>query len=197
MLVRTRLLSIVVALGALLSSTVRGTAQDSVPGRDHPPQIGVATVSRDGEIEVCRFVRKVIPQNVVREVTVGQEKRTVMETRITEVIQKQKRQIAAGVLTASRANGAIVDRPELLKLLSKPTPVLLADDGRKTDEFFLQIVKPDTLVLELPISPVTALQQRIPLESPYGTTLRPSTDPETELVPLPLGPTDNSEKNEP
>jgi hypothetical protein len=148
-------------------------------------------------IEVCRFVRKVIPQNVVREVTVGQEKRTVMETCIMEVIQKQKRQIAAGVLTACRANGAIVDRPEVLKLLSKPTPMLLADDGRKIDEFFLQMVKADSLILELPLPHVTAPQQQIPLESPLGTSVRPSTGPEAGLAPIPVDPTDNPEKTEP
>jgi RNA polymerase sigma factor (sigma-70 family) len=78
-----------------------------------------------------------------------------------------------GEVSAYDLEGRPIDRKKLTELLPKETVVLAATDGRKPDPFYLQLIKPGTIVLvpPLPPGPAPPAQRTVPpldLPSPAG-----------------------------
>ncbi len=187
MLFRTPPLVLAVLLGHVILFPEHARAQQPVPNPGMAPQFGIATTADDGTIELHTCEEGTIYQTVQSEVTAAPAKRPAKrpfnESGTENDMKRIVRRIAPTDVEAIRVDGTRVNQASLMKLIAKPTPVLLAQRGREINKAFLRIVKPDTLILVLPKpAPTrTASPLRAPAHLPSVTTVR---DPE----PVPSNP---------
>jgi hypothetical protein len=120
------------------------------------PQFGAAHVADGQNVEIRYAVDKVVieatlpnPEKIASTV----EGQPVMQQRRVAVEQRV-RVVEIAQLTAKRADGTAISKDDLAKALAKPTAVLLGQGGQKIDPMYLDLLKPNTLVLMLPVEPV-------------------------------------------
>lgn len=68
-------------------------------------------------------------------------------------------------VTAYSPTGKKIDVNKLAELLKEEIVVLISSDGNKVDPFYLQVVKPESLILVLPAAPI-----QLPGPQPKRTT---------------------------
>jgi hypothetical protein len=136
-------------LAAVLASAVAAPApaEEIKPPAGPPPAQVVASMDKDGNIEVVQTV--VEYRTEVRTVT-----KVVMGRKLAEnytvtvpVTRQTRQQFVAKDAKVYTAGGKEVDAKDVPEKLKKPTIVLLSANGQKVDPFYLKIIKEDTLVI--------------------------------------------------
>jgi hypothetical protein len=137
-------------LALVLASAVAAPAPAEEPikaPQGPPPAQVLASVTKDGDIEVMQTVLVPEARTEIRTVTVnGRPVNQTVQVTVFKPVQTTQR-IKGDAVKAYTAAGKEVDARDLPEKLKKPTIVLLSADGQKVDPFYLKIIKESTLVL--------------------------------------------------
>ena len=132
-----------------------------------------------GDVNVRQYVKESGTETIMKEVTVGATKRLVkMEIKV-ERVNDVERQYPLGAVRFVRADKQEVTPEQITQQLVKPTCVLQSADGADVDPRYLQIVRPDALIL-IPAMKVPQPPQVIAPAVPV-----PAAFPVSAAVPVP------------
>jgi hypothetical protein len=136
-------------LAAVLSAAVAAPApaEEVKPPAGPPPAQVVASMGKDGVIEVIQTVMELVPETRTMTKVVMGKMITETYTVTVPVTRQTRQQFAAKDAKVYTAGGKEVDAKDVPEKLKKPTIVLLSANGQKVDPFYLKIIKEDTLVI--------------------------------------------------
>jgi hypothetical protein len=119
------------------------------------PTITVARVSAEGRlcVRVNRSVAEVVPVTR-REVRGGLVVEVTSYVTVYRTVSAEVEHELKGV-KAFEAGGKKVETSALPKLLARPTVVAVSADGRAVAAAYLRLLRPESLVLVLPVPPGT------------------------------------------
>lgn len=138
------ILWIIVGLAAV-SAWVRGDEPASAP-KGAPPRYGIASLARDGQIQVCDF--RSIPRTETRTRVVerdGGPKRMETYSTVYENVPTVSLYDSKSVQVFDHKSRP-VKQESLAALLRGETHILLSADGKEVDPYYLQHFKEGTLV---------------------------------------------------
>jgi len=146
-----RLASLVLALGVCS----RGLADEAVSPKDVPPVLGLAMVTEPGTADESTewTIRLKLPR-ITWEV-VGKVVPKTQWPELKAEVQQSTLTLRMGgpsALAPSRVldlKGNELSRDQVLKRLARETPVLVSISGRMPEAYFLQLTRPDALVVLL------------------------------------------------
>ena len=124
-----------------------------------PPELGVAVVVNGRTLELRRFIERMVTRTTTSGLPPGvkiEVKTGIIEpassTDVFPVVETHIMQIDATKVVARRIDGRVVSFKVLMDELAKPTPVVLAKQGRQVAPLFLKMFKPESLILLFPSS---------------------------------------------
>lgn len=124
----------------------------ALPDEGHPvpPQVALAKAARN-LVLIRSFVKDIEKEKMFLEETADDGTVSKQEFDVeTETVTDIERRFPAKSIKATRADGKPVPAAELAKLLASSRCVLLAGDAKKVDPSYLEIVRPDALILHSP-----------------------------------------------
>jgi hypothetical protein len=145
-----------VALISLVVATNDVAAQPPDPVPASAPEIAMATAGPRETIRIYRYVERLV-SNLEYEVESTERKPSLVEARTFRTVCRQESEIAVAQISARCVNGRKLDQEALLSRITKPVAVLLIVRGQEVEPVFLQLAKPNTVILELPERPATAI----------------------------------------
>jgi hypothetical protein len=136
-----------------------------------PPTPAGASVDSRGVLAV-RESSTVATNHTVPRVVEKDGVKTTQDTRVKEVLLRMRvRSLDVSAVDASRADGSPVSPAMLRQLLRKEVPVLVSQDGRPVDPYYLEVIRPDALVLVLP-TPEPTPPTPVTVAPPPGTDIK-------------------------
>ena len=127
--------------------------------RAGPPELGVAVVVDGRDIEVRRFVERMVTRTTTSDLRPGvkieMKAGTIgpaSSTEVVPVVESHITRIDATKVVARRIDGRAVSTKVLMDELARPTPVILAKHDQQVDPLFSKMFKAESLVLLVPSS---------------------------------------------
>jgi hypothetical protein len=154
-----------VIAGGLLAALVGGArAEDRRQPSDRPkgpPPAQVVVSVEKNDLLVPFVAQELRRERRTRTVNRDGQDRQEQYTVVVPHWREDVKRIDLRDVQASTADGRAVRSQKLADMLQRPTHVLISGDGHKVDPFYLEIIKPQTLVLILP-TPKEAPDERLP-----------------------------------
>jgi hypothetical protein len=134
---------------SLVAASIRTDEQTALPKGPQPQQVLAWLEGQD--LLIQKTETRFVPETRQRAVKTNDGRIVTVTETVTVPVQTTYRQKwKAQNVRVYRADGKEVNLKANRKLLDRATPVLLSADGKKVDQFYLQIMKEGTLVLVPP-----------------------------------------------
>src|SRR5262249_53967256 len=117
------------------------------------PLAALARVDANGRLVVRQPVQYYAP--VTKYARIDGEEGVTPITRYETRTSLRTERYDLSRVRASRADGRWLNAEQLRGMLKEEAAVLVAADGREVNPFYLKVVKGETVVLRLPVSPLT------------------------------------------
>jgi len=124
------------------------------------PELGVAVMADAKNINIHRFVTRMITRTIVAELPPGLKIEATQgtiepltTTEVVPIVESQVTRIEVSKVVARRLSGGDVSHQALKDALRKPTPVIYGIKGQPLEPIFNDLFTPDALILLLPPSP--------------------------------------------
>jgi hypothetical protein len=159
-----------VALVVLPASLAAG--QGAGP-KGPPPKVMVVRVDGAGQPSLVVTQTVMVPQQVTVQVKVGDRIENRVQTSLVPVTREIRKTLDGEKVRFFDAAGKRIDLKDVLKRLTKATPVLISADGKEVDPFYLRLAREETVVIVSPelAGPAMGGPVPVPLISPKQTPL--------------------------
>lgn len=144
-----------------IPSSAQAAADDDKP--TCPPEFAIAVIADEQTLEIHRTVQRAVKRTTNQpNLKTGGERGTLLPTTASEVVPVVETHVTSidlASISARRIDGEVVSKEGLRRALKKQTPILVVKQGWRIEPLFAALIKPDSLVIELPapISPATVL----------------------------------------
>jgi hypothetical protein len=141
------------------SAPAGSAGEKSLPARPQP-EAAVAVIDSAGKLTLRRRIINTFEKTAYPTIENPREQAPVLikNTMTTDHVQE----LPAASVRAFDLAGKPVSAADLAAVLSAERPVLVSHDGQPVDPAFLQIIRPDTLILALPSDQPTAARPPAP-----------------------------------
>jgi len=116
-----------------------------------PPELGAAVVTDDGEIELRRFVQRMVKRQVTETMPTYSDRASKPQkrTEMVAITEQAATSFHPSALVVRRVDGTAVIGKALFSALTNVAPVVIVKEAEDVDSFFLELFRPETLIVSV------------------------------------------------